>query len=76
MSKIGEILEGWKNVIWEDAEIEKIAKTRLETCAECDKRSNYPQNVSMFSKCLECGCVIQAKARCKNCTCPLNKWDK
>lgn len=73
--KIKEILEGWKNLVWEDPEVEAIAKKRIETCAECNSRSNYPQEVNLMSRCLACGCVIEAKTRCKGCTCPLNKWE-
>ena len=76
MAKIKEILEGWKNLIWEDPDIEDLAIKRLEVCAECDSRSNYPQAVSLFSQCLACGCVIEAKTRCKDCSCPLSKWEK
>lgn len=76
MSKIGEILEGWKNLVWENAEVEVLAKDRMKVCGECDSRSNYPQEVSMMSRCNACGCVIEAKTRCTKCTCPLNKWAK
>jgi len=73
-TKIGQILEGWKNLAWKDHKIEEIAKDRLQTCAECDSRSNYPQEVSLMSRCNACGCVIEAKTRCEGCTCPLDKW--
>lgn len=76
MSKIGEILEGWKNLVWENAEVEALAKDRMKVCGECNSRSNYPQEVSMMSRCNACGCVIEAKTRCTKCTCPLNKWAK
>jgi len=74
--KIGNILEGWKNLIWANPQVEKIAKTRLEICGECPKRSNYPQETTLKSTCTECGCIIEAKTRSINSVCPLGKWGK
>jgi hypothetical protein len=39
-NRLIEILEGWKNVIFTDPEVEKIAKARAEICAECEFNVN------------------------------------
>tara|TARA_R100001443_G_scaffold63424_1_gene73214 strand:+ start:1862 stop:2224 length:363 start_codon:yes stop_codon:yes gene_type:complete len=43
---------------------------RIITCHVCDK-FNKRQN-----RCMECGCMVEYKARMKTSECPLNKWDK
>lgn len=35
-NKLNEIFQGWKNLIFEDPKIEKIAKARAEICASCE----------------------------------------
>ena len=75
MQKVKNILEGWKNLIWANPQVEEIAKTRLKECGECPKRSNYPQEVGLNSTCLMCGCVIDAKVRSMKSECPLKKWE-
>jgi len=66
MGKIREILNGWKNVVWEKPEVEKLAYDRLTICSTCDK------NIS--NKCSECGCPLVAKLRSEYSKCPLGKW--
>lgn len=69
-NKLSAIVEGWKNFIFHDPEIEKIALERAKICSTC------PSN--KFSICGECGCMLSAKTRSTKSTnvCPLNKWDK
>lgn len=67
---LGEIFEGWKNLIFEDPEVEKVAIPRLEICAKCPIRTNGICDSSKGG----CGCVTTAKARCLTCKCPKNKW--
>lgn len=66
--KLAEINDGWKNVIWKNKEVEKIAKERAKICSKCP---------SMYGTiCSECGCPIHAKTRSMVETnkCPLDKW--
>lgn len=67
---LGEIFEGWKNLIFEDPEVEKVALPRLEICAKCPIRTNGICDSTKGG----CGCVTTAKARCLTCKCPKNKW--
>ncbi len=63
--KVKSIAKGWSNVIWTNPEVEKIAYSRIEICADCDC------NVKSF--CNDCGCWIPAKARSPDEHC--DKWD-
>ena len=65
-NKLKEIYQGWKNLVWKDPEIEKIAKERALICARC------PFNVD--NKCNKCGCYLPAKTRSINSKCPDGKW--
>lgn len=48
----------------------QIAKERLEICKGCEKF------VSATTQCKECGCVMAAKTKLPNASCPLGKWDQ
>lgn len=74
MNKIQEILNGWGNLIIKDEEVEKLARPRLEICAECPEMSNYPNEVQMFSFCKICKCNISSKTRSVNSKCPKELW--
>jgi len=65
IDKLKSILTGWKNVIWRDPVIEKIAHERAAICAECD--------LNKGSWCSDCNCFIPAKARSLAESCLL--WD-
>jgi len=49
-----------------DEETEKLADYRLEICKPCSK--------NLSGVCRGCGCVLEAKTRVKDETCPDNKW--
>lgn len=68
-----QILEGYKNLAkerigLEDDEIEKMAARRLAICASCPRKSENGK------RCLECGCILEAKSRSETSECPLGKW--
>lgn len=67
MGKLSEILDGFKNLIWENPRIEKIAMDRAVVCGTCDKNVN---NI-----CQSCGCVLMAKIRSEFSKCPESKWE-
>jgi hypothetical protein len=46
-----------------------IAKERLDICKQCDRY------VALTHQCKECGCIMNAKTKLPNATCPLGKWD-
>jgi hypothetical protein len=66
MSKLSEIYEGWKNVIFQTPEIEAMAKERALVCAECD--------VLVLGVCTKCVCPKLGKTHSPDSRCPENKW--
>jgi hypothetical protein len=65
-SKLKEIYEGWKNVIFPTPEIKALAKERALVCAECD--------VLVFGVCSRCCCPHMGKTHSPDSRCPMNKW--
>ncbi len=66
MSKLTEIVQGWKNVIFPNKEAEQMAIKRAVICAEC------PFNIN--NTCQQCGCPLIAKTRSPQSKCPEGKW--
>lgn len=62
-----EIISGWKNYVFPNKEVEKIAVQRILTCIECPKFTSK-------KTCGICKCYMPAKTRSINATCPLKKW--
>jgi hypothetical protein len=67
MSKVKEIISGWKNYVFPSEEVERIAIHRMETCLDCPKLKDN-------KRCSLCGCFMPAKVRSIMSTCPLKKW--
>ena len=66
--KLAQIIEGWENVIFEDPEVEKIAKYRALRCATCD--------FNKLNFCTKCTCPIIAATRSMDKDCPIGRWNK
>jgi len=66
MSRLTEIYEGWKNVIFPTPEIEALAKERALVCAECD--------FLILGVCSKCCCPHLGKTHNPSSRCPENKW--
>ncbi len=70
INQLGDIFEGWRNLVFKDIDVEKIAIPRMGVCSTCDIRTD--------GKCDKlkggCGCTIKSKTRCVKCKCPLDKW--
>lgn len=63
--KIVSIFEGWRNVIFRNPVVERIAIERAKICSGCeDNTDNW---------CVKCKCWIPAKARSISERC--DKWD-
>jgi hypothetical protein len=84
MSKIKEIIEGWKNFAFPTPRIEAMAMERAGVCSICEhakkmkhtrflKESLQFENIEML-KCDQCGCPLSAKTRSVTSQCPKNKW--
>lgn len=66
LNKLEEIITGWKNVAFENKEVENIAFERAKICASC------PFNEA--NSCTKCGCPLIAKTRSPKSKCPEGKW--
>lgn len=66
--KLQKIIEGWKNYIFPDAEVEKIAKFRALKCATCD--------FNILEMCTKCNCPIPMKTRSMDSECEINRWNE
>ncbi len=70
MSQLNEIISGWKNYIFPNEEVEKLAIHRISICTNkklCDKLKDN-------KRCGICNCFMPAKVRSEKSTCPLKKW--
>ena len=68
MSKLEEIIIGWKNYVFPNKMIEEQAKDRLKVCLDCKLLSErYFCNV--------CHCFMPAKVRNPKSTCPKKLWN-
>ena len=65
-AKVSEIFNGWKNVVFPNEHVEKIAKARASICGSCE--------YNVKSRCTKCGCPLIAKTRSMQSHCPLKKW--
>ena len=74
MSKAGEIIEGWSNLIIKKEHVEKVAKARLLICDTCEYNSKFHKTKRPDEHCMDCGCTLSAKTRCLHCACPKSKW--
>ena len=69
MSQLSEIFEGWKNLVFPNPQIEKLAIKRITICAEntCKK---FREN----NTCAMCGCYMPAKVRSRRSKCLKGLW--
>lgn len=83
--KIKHILEGIKNTIFVQEEVEKIADYRNEICSICPKNSansdkpffdpgKYHSTVRPDVHCTICACNLHAKVRSLHTNCPIDRW--
>ena len=47
----------------------EIAEKRLSICKVC------PEYISLSHQCKKCGCIMNAKVKLPNASCPLHKWE-
>lgn len=84
MSKVNDIINGWKNyLIGEDKVVKEEAKRRAHICSECPK-SKFGIHTAVLPDfeikeiqghyCGECLCPLSPAVRSKNYQCPLSKW--
>lgn len=80
--KLINILSGWKNYVFENEEVETMAKNRAVHCATCEN-AEYGFVQSLINDeikdikgmiCNKCDCPLSAKLRSPNENCPKGLW--
>lgn len=71
ISKFKQMLNGYVNLLKkkgnvQDSEIEKVAQMRYSKCLECPEKKG--------ENCSACGCLLAAKVRSLDASCPIYKW--
>lgn len=82
MSKVLNILSGWKNYLIKNEVTEELARERMEVCMgsnvkpACEKYKMLKILNIKFMGCEICGCPVDKKVRSteKDNKCDLNKW--
>lgn len=80
--KLTNIIQGWKNYLSKDEQVEKLALERVKNCIGC--KHNVKSKVFSWvnddvkeinaSVCDLCSCPLAMKVRSKNEKCDLNLW--
>lgn len=84
-NRLARILDGWKNYVFENAEVEAMAKDRAKECAGCNDAipGTFAQLIEDEMKeveglvCNGCGavkCPLSTKLRSVEETCPKGNW--
>lgn len=47
---------------------EHVAETRMNICNKC------PELIGLTKQCKQCGCMMTAKTKLLQATCPIGKW--
>jgi len=71
---VNEILPGYKNFVFRDPEVEKVAVDRLQKCVGCEHLNHIVKSKKWGKKCGVCGCPVLVKIRSTNSNCPKGKW--
>ncbi len=66
VDQLKNMLNGWKNVVITDSEVEALAQQRSEICLGCPHKKKIT--------CGLCGCPLKAKLRAVDETCPDQRW--
>lgn len=71
------ILEGIKNNLFRQEDIENVASVRMEVCNKCEHKDNVGSECVLKGTqpcCGLCGCSLKLKLRVLHEECPAGKW--
>ena len=74
---LGQIMEGVKNKVFKNEDIEEIAKARWIECSTCQHLDNIGNKCAIKATkpcCGKCGCSLGLKLRALSSGCPIGKW--
>ena len=67
LKNIQNIMIGFRNLVWKNPEVEKIAMERIKICASCKELKDN-------GFCGLCGCYVAAKIRVPEEQCKIGLW--
>jgi hypothetical protein len=73
----GQILEGIRNNVFKNEDIEEVAAYRKGVCAQCPFLDEAGSECAMPGTqpcCADCGCSLQLKLRAMSSSCPRGYW--
>jgi len=82
VSKLANIIDGWKNYLFENKDVEDLANERAHFCAKCpfaveglvtDLIDDDIVDIKGMV-CDKCHCPLSAKLRSVEESCPIGKW--
>jgi hypothetical protein len=74
----GQILEGIRNNIFKQEDVEEVAAYRNEVCGRCSFVDHTGHACAMPGSqpcCAECGCALVLKTRAMTASCPRGYWE-
>ena len=80
MSKLKDIVEGYRNLIIPPEKLKEVidivGEERMKICEECEWHSKNHKTKRPDVHCFKCKCNLAAKTVCLHCSCPLDvpKW--
>jgi hypothetical protein len=74
MGKCKEIVDGYKNLLFVNEEIEKMAEERLAFCDECEHVKYLNRKLGIYCHCDLCWCKITALIRSPQKHCVLGRF--
>ena len=78
MSKLKDIVEGYRNAIIPPEKLKDVIKVvteeRKKICDNCSYHSKFHKSIRPDEHCTHCGCTLYAKQACLHCKCPIDKW--
>ena len=80
--QLSRIINGWKNYLSKDEEIETLAKVRVSSCIDCEFKKEskvfgwVKDEIEEINStvCSLCSCPVAMKVRSINEKCPKGKW--
>jgi len=80
MSKLREIFDGYKNLLFENEQVERLAEARLKECEKCKNLDNFELTImgkknKMYLHCKLCICYVPAMLRSPTKKCKAGKWN-
>jgi len=72
------IMEGIKNRVFTNNEVEEIAKIRWDICTRCRNFDTIGSSCAVPGTapcCSDCGCILNLKVRSMSASCPIGEWN-